>query len=118
MRLRHRIFATILITARAAVAGEPADPPAFALPLGGRKIEFKCSAINGLKIPPYSLQYNFVVYQGSDGAARVISATGTTFPNYEIWQYGGGNSPAKLFDYKTNGSAWDLRNGPQSLPLP
>ena len=91
---------------------------ARSLPLGGRKIEFKCSAINGLKIPPYSLQYNFVVYQGSDGAARVISATGTTFPNYEIWQYGGGNSPAKLFDYKTNGSAWDLRNGPQSLPLP
>ncbi|HQY58231.1 MAG: RHS repeat-associated core domain-containing protein [Nitrospira sp.] len=88
------------------------------VPLGGRKIKFECEAINGFHIPPWPLKYHFAIFEKSDGSASVTSAAGTTFPNYEIWQYGGPNGPTQVYDYRTPGWVGDLGNGPQPLPVP
>ncbi|ULA57976.1 MAG: hypothetical protein LZF60_20023 [Nitrospira sp.] len=88
------------------------------LPLGGRKINFECEAINGFHVPPWPLKYAFALYENQNGTVRVTSATGTTFPNYEIWQYGGPNGPTQVYDYRTAGWVGDLGSGPRPLPVP
>ena len=88
------------------------------LPLGGRKIKFHCEAINGFHIPNSPLSYDFTVIEDSNGVGRVTSANGTSFPNYEVWQYGGPDGPRQIFDYRTSGTAADLQNGTGPLPIP
>jgi RHS repeat-associated protein len=89
----------------------------FPLPLGGRKVNFKCEAQNGFYAPPWPLIYDFTLLEGVNGTASVISARGTTFPSYEIWQYGGPKGPVLVYDYLTTGWVGDLLRGSQPLPL-
>ena len=61
---------------------------------------------------------DFTIIEDSNGVGRVSSASGTSFPNYEVWQYGGPDGPKQLFDYQTSGTAADLYNGTGPLPIP
>jgi hypothetical protein len=93
-----------------------------ALGLAGRKITVSCSAWNGywflLNDPP--LSYRFVIHEDQAGIARVVSAYGTSFPSFEIYQYGGSDGTQKVYNYshrKYGTTISDLSKGPGILPL-
>jgi hypothetical protein len=86
------------------------------MPLGGRKIRARCTGTNGFNTPPWPLAYDFVIREYANGAAEIVSAQGTSFPSFEIWQYGGPGGPRPVYLYKTSGWLWDLRRGMGPLP--
>jgi hypothetical protein len=64
----------------------------------------------------FPLCYNFTIRE-QNGIAKVVSASGTVFPSYEVWQYGGPGGPNLVYHYSTNGNVLDLRDGMKQLPL-
>jgi hypothetical protein len=86
------------------------------MPLGGRKIRARCTGTNGFNTPPWPLAYDFVIRENANGTAEIVSAHGTSFPSFEIWQYGAPGGPRPVYLYNTSGSVWDLRSGMGPLP--
>ena len=72
--------------------------------------------VNGFNIPPWPPAYDFVIREYADGSAEIVSAQGTRFPSFEVWQYGGPGGPRPVYLYNTSGSVWDLRGGMGPLP--
>ena len=92
------------------------------VPLSGRKITVSCTAWNGWAFitgdPPFS--YRFVIREDHAGVASVVSAYGTSFPSFEIYQYGGSAGTQRVYNYshtKYGTAVGDLSKGPGALPL-
>lgn len=76
--------------------------------LGGRDIAVTCSVSDGLlnagessllvQAPPVG--YVFKIGE-RNGQAQVVSAFGTTYPSYEVWQYGNGE-PRLVYFYDSS----------------
>ena len=67
---------------------------------------------------PFS--YRFVIQEDHAGVASVVSASGTSFPSFEIYQYGGPAGIARVYNYshgKYGTTYRDLSKGPGVLPL-
>jgi RHS repeat-associated protein len=93
-----------------------------AVPLSGRKITVSCTAWNGWAFitgdPP--LSYRFVIWEDQAGVARVVSASGTAFPSFEVYQYGGPAGIDRVYNYshkKYGTTIDDLAKGSRALPL-
>ncbi len=92
------------------------------VPLSGRKISVSCTAWNGWAFvtgdPP--LSYRFVIREDQAGVASVVRASGTSFPSFEIYQYGGPAGIQRVYNYSHRNygtTIGDLSNGPDVLPL-
>ena len=91
--------------------------------LSGRKIRASCTAWNGYAwlTQDSPLIYEFVIRERPDGSAEMVSAYGTSFPSFEIYQYGGPTGQPELvyfYSHRQHGTTYyDLSKGPGPLPL-
>jgi hypothetical protein len=92
------------------------------MPLSGRKITVSCTAWNGWAFltgdPP--LSYQFTILEDQAGVAHVVGASGTAFPSFEVYQYGGSAGINRVYNYshrKYGTTIDDLAKGSVTLPL-